>query len=94
LDDDFLNIDKKVNNNEEISKRYNQILSEYKNNILKKEVEDTTNNKIINYIFNPTNIEETLETQLKTSSITSFLYSKIISSKNPDLSLTFYKTTD
>jgi hypothetical protein len=94
LGDDFLNIEKKTTNNEEISKRYSQILSEYKNNILKKEVQDTTNNKIIKYIFNPTNIEEPLENQLKTSSMTSFLYSKVISQKNPDLNLTFYKSTD
>jgi hypothetical protein len=84
VSDDFLDIEKKTDQNEDIKKRYNEILSEYKNNIVKKEAEDL-NKIIVKFIFSPENLETLLSQESKVSPITLFLYSKAISNNPLDL---------
>jgi hypothetical protein len=83
LDDDFLDIDKKTSENENIKKRYNEILTEYKSNIAKKEVEDL-NKSTVKITFSPENLESLLSQDSKISPINLFLYSKFLSSKPLD----------
>lgn len=86
--DDFLNIDSKVEINDDVKKRYDEILSEYKSNLLKKE-EELSNNLNINYVFSPNSLENTLSSAWKLSSFYSFFSSSIFSSKNIELWLKF-----
>jgi hypothetical protein len=93
LSDDFLDIDKKTQNTDDVKNRYNEILKEYKNNVLKKEAE-TSNKSVVDLIFSPENLESLLVKQSKVSPITLFIYSKIISSKPLDFSVSFFQNSD
>lgn len=86
--DDFSNIDSKVELSDDVKKRYDEILSEYKTNLLKKE-EELSNNLNIKYTFLPDTLESSLLSAWKLSSFYSFFASYIFSWKNIDLWLNF-----